>query len=84
MADSETARRMRAIAAGLQAAGLTAALHETRGVLDITAACHRPGAKDIKIILDEDGYAEIRYWNHDGAPPAQVVAVMLALIRHIP
>jgi hypothetical protein len=84
MADSETARRMRAIAAGLQAAGLAAALHETRGVLDITAACHRPGAKDIKVILDEDGYAEIRYWNHDGAPPTQVVAVMLALIRHIP
>ena len=84
MADGETARRMRAIAAGLQAAGLAAEVHETRGVLDITAAYRRPGAKDVKIIFDEDGYAEVRYWNHDGAPPAQIVAVMLTLIRHIP
>jgi hypothetical protein len=75
---------MRAIAAGLQAAGLAAEVHETRGVLDITAACHRPTTKDVKVILDEDGYAEVRYWNHDGAPPAQVVSVMLTLIRHIP
>ena len=34
-----TARRMRAIAAALTAAGLTTHLHDTSGVLDITPRC---------------------------------------------
>ena len=37
----ETAQRMRAIAAGLTAAGLDACLNETRGVLDVTATLDR-------------------------------------------
>jgi hypothetical protein len=69
----QTARRMRAIAADLAAAGLDARVHDTRGVLDITATWGRPGRRgDVEVVLDDDLYAEIRYWNAPDATPAQV------------
>ena len=52
---AEIIARMRAIAAGLHAFGLDARVHDTRGVLDITATAYRPGSKDIEVICDEDG-----------------------------
>jgi hypothetical protein len=76
---------MSAIATGLVAAGLAAAVHDTRGVLDVTATLDRPGGKAIEVIVDDDGYAEIRYWNPPGASPAQVtatIAAVLAVIGH--
>ncbi len=79
----ETARRMRVIAAGLTAAGLTAHLHDTRGVLDVTAALHRPGGKETDVIVDDDGYVEIRYWNRPGATPDQVTAVITRALAAI-
>jgi hypothetical protein len=42
----ETEERMRAIAAELTAAGLDAHLHDTRGVLDITATVHQPACRE--------------------------------------
>jgi hypothetical protein len=71
-----TAARMRAIAAALTAAGLDAHVHETRGVLDITATWHRPGSKPVEIIYDEDDYAQISYWSAPGATPTQIVAII--------
>jgi hypothetical protein len=71
-----TAGRMAAIAAGLQAAGLDARVHDTLGVLDVTATAHQPAGKDIDIIVDEDHYVEIRYWSLADATPGQVVAVI--------
>lgn len=69
----DRAPRMRAIAAELAAAGLDARLHDTRGVLDMTATLHQPGRRtDIEVVLDDDLYAEIRYWNAPDATPAQV------------
>jgi hypothetical protein len=73
---AETAGRMAAIAAALTAAGLDAQVNDTRGVLDITAAWHRPGCKDIEIIYDEDRYAQISYWSAPDATPAEVVATI--------
>ncbi len=72
----ETARRMRAVAADLTAAGLTAQVNQTGGVLDITATLDRPSGKPVEIIYDADGYTEISYWNDPDATPAQVVAVI--------
>jgi hypothetical protein len=72
----ETARRMRAIAAGLNAAGLDVHLHQTCGVPDISATVHRPGHKPVEIVYDEDDYAQISYRNDPGATPAQAVAVI--------
>jgi hypothetical protein len=65
----ETERRMRAITAGLTAAGLVSCLNVTRGVLDITATLERPGGKPSQVIIDEDGYIEVRYWNRPDATP---------------
>jgi len=65
---AETIARMRAIATGLHAFGLDARVHDTRGVLDITATAYRPGSKDIEVICDEDGYVQISYWNEPSPP----------------
>jgi hypothetical protein len=73
---ADPARRIRAVAAELTGAGLTTHLHETRAALDVTATLHRPGRKDAEVIVDEDGYVEIRYWNNPGATPAQITATI--------
>jgi hypothetical protein len=74
---------MHATAAALAATGLDAKVHSTRGVLDITASLHQSAGRSVEVIVDEDGYAEIRYWNAPGAPPAQVVAVITAALAAI-
>jgi hypothetical protein len=80
----EAALRMRAIAAGLRAAGLTARLHRSRAGWDITAVLARSGGRESEVVIDEDGYTEIRYWNPPGATPdqiARVIAGALAVIH---
>ena len=79
----ETARRMRAITTGLTDAGLVACLNETRGVLDISATLDRPGGKASEVIVDEDGYVELRYWNHPGATPEHITAVIIRALAAI-
>jgi hypothetical protein len=79
----ETERGMRAIAAGLGAGGLVAEVNQTRGVLDITAALQRPGSKPAEVVVDEDGYVELRYWNRPGATPEQVTTVILRALATI-
>jgi hypothetical protein len=78
--DPGTAARMRATAAALAAAGLDAKVHSTRGVLDITASLHQPGGRSVEVVVDEDGYVQISYWNAAGATPAQVAAVITAAL----
>jgi hypothetical protein len=80
---SQSARRMSTIATGLAGAGLAAAVHDTRGVLDVTAALDRPGGKATEVIVDEDGYVQISYWNAPGATPAQAVEVITAVLAAI-
>jgi hypothetical protein len=79
----ETERWMRAIAAGLTAAGLAAQVNETRGVLDITATLQRPGGKSAEVVVDEDGYVELRYGNRPGAAPDQVTTVIVRALAAI-
>jgi hypothetical protein len=74
---------MRATAAALAAAGLDAKVHSTRGVLDITASLHQPGGRSVEVIVDEDGYVQICYWNAHGATAAQVVEVITAVLAAI-
>jgi len=83
VAASQNARRMSAIATGLAGAGLAAAVHDTRGVLDVTATWDQPGAKATEVLVDEDGYVEIRYWNHPDATPEQVTAVITGALAAI-
>jgi hypothetical protein len=81
--DPQTVARMHAIAADLATAGLDAQVHDTRGVLDVTACLGEPGAKPIEVIIDDDGYAQVSYWNPPGATPAQATATITALVAAI-
>jgi hypothetical protein len=83
MAETVTRQRMQAIAAGLSAAGLTTRVHETQGVLDVTATLDRPSVKAIEVVIDDDGYAELRYWNPPGATPDQVTGVIVRALAAI-
>jgi flagellar basal body rod protein FlgF len=74
---------MRAIAAALTAAGLNAQVHQTRGVVDITATWHRPGSKDIDLTLDDDGYIAVSWWSPAGAAPAQVTALISRVLAAV-
>jgi hypothetical protein len=81
--DPQTVARMHAAAAALAAAGLDAKVHSTRGVLDITASLHQPGGRPVEVIVDEDGYVQISYWNAPGATPAQVAELITAALAAI-
>ncbi len=78
-----TAARMQEIAAGLHAAGLDAHVHQTAGVLDVTAELGWPGGKATEVIIDEDHYVEIRYWNRPGATSGQVTGVIVRALAAI-
>jgi hypothetical protein len=73
---ARTTLRMHAIAAGLQAGGLDARVHDTRGVLDIRATLYNSGGKGTDVTIDEDGYVTLTYWNDPGATPAQIIGVI--------
>jgi hypothetical protein len=79
----ETEQRMRAIAAGLGSGGLVAQVNQTRRVFDITATLERPGGKSAEVVVDEDGYVELRFWNRPGATPEQVTTVILRALATI-
>jgi anti-sigma regulatory factor (Ser/Thr protein kinase) len=77
------AERMRAMAADLTAHGLTTHLTDSRAGLDLTATLSPSGKREAELILDEDGYAELRYWNPPGTPPAQVTATALRALQAV-
>lgn len=77
------AARMRVIAAGLAAHGLTTHLTDSRAGLDLTATLSPSGKREAEFLLDEDGYAELRFWNPPGTSPAQVTATAIRALRAI-
>jgi hypothetical protein len=77
------AEAMRAIAADLAACGLTTRLTDSRAGLDLTAAPDSGRLREPEFWLDEDGYAELRYWMAPGTPPAEAVAIALRVLRAI-
>ena len=72
----ETVVRMDAIAAGLQARGLQARVHDTHGVLDIRATLSDPAGKGTEVTVDEDGYVSVSYWNDPAATPIEIIEVI--------
>lgn len=70
--EEEATRRLRAVAAELSAVGLAISLHRTRAGLDLTATLHQPGRRETDVLIDEDGYTELRYWADPAATPAQL------------
>ncbi len=81
--DPDIAARMRATAAALTGAGLAAQVNQTQGVLDITASLGQPGGKPIEVIVDEDKYVQVSYWNPPAATPARVAATIAAVLAAI-
>jgi anti-sigma regulatory factor (Ser/Thr protein kinase) len=77
------AGRMRAMAADLTAHGLTTHLTDSRAGLDLTATLSPSGKREAELILDEDGYVELRYWNPPGTPPAQVTATAIRALHAV-
>jgi hypothetical protein len=74
---------MRTIQAGLAAIGLTTHLTDARAGLDLTATLRPSGKHDAEFWIDEDGYAELRYWNPPGTPPAQVTATAIRALQAV-
>jgi hypothetical protein len=71
------AERMRTIAAELAAHGLTTHMTDSRAGLDLTATLSPSGKREAEFPIDEDGYAELRYWYPPGTPSAEVSATAL-------
>ncbi len=83
-ARSDPASRIRAIAAGLTAAGVsTTANGNNITGLDVTATSRSPGHAKTEIMLDEDGYAEIRWFINPSAPPEEVSAALARILAAI-
>ena len=74
---------IRGIAAGLSAAGLAADLHETMAGLDVTAVVHQPGRRETEVIVDEDGYIELRWRTGPDATPAEVTGAITRALTAI-
>lgn len=77
------AEHMRAMETELAACGLITHLTDARAGLDLTAVLSPSGKREAEIIIDEDGYAELRYWNAPGTTPAQVAATALRALRAV-
>jgi hypothetical protein len=58
-------------------------VHNTHGVLDITARLDQPAGKGVEVICDDDGYTQVSYWNPPDATPAQVTAIIAAVLAAI-
>jgi hypothetical protein len=79
----EVMQRMLILTGLLTAAGLTAALNVTRETPDITAWLSQPGGREITILIDDDGYIELRFWARPGTTPSQVTTTLTRAISAI-
>lgn len=80
----DPAARIRAIAAGLTAVGITAATDGSNITgLAVTATTQPPGRATAEIMLDEDGYAEIRWFTNPAAPAPEITAALTRILAAI-
>jgi hypothetical protein len=79
----DVAERLRAIEIGLAAAGLSTRLHDSPAGTDLTATLRRPGKREIEVVIDADGYTELRYWASLDVTPAHTVAIVTSALAVI-
>ena len=79
----ERLQRMLVLTGLLSAAGLTASLNVTRDIPDVTAWLPQPGGRDITVIVDDDGYTELRFWARPGTSPSHITTMLTRAIRVI-
>jgi hypothetical protein len=78
------ADRIRAIAASLAAPGVATGTNGNHLTgLDVTATVRPPGRAKTEIMLDEDGYAEIRWYTNPAAPAAEVAAALTRVLAAV-
>jgi hypothetical protein len=77
---NESGRWLLAIATELSGAGLIVQLHQTRAGLDLTATRYHTDRREIEVLVDEDGYTELRYWADQAAAPAQVADIIVRVL----
>jgi hypothetical protein len=82
-AASDPGAWLRAVSSGLVESGLNARVHPTKAGWQLSAVLQRPGRREIELILDEDGYAELRWWNDHGSVPAQVTTAIIRAVTAI-
>jgi hypothetical protein len=75
------AARLHEIAASLVEVGLVTHLHRTRAGTDLTATLHPAGHRDIQVIVDEDGYTELRYWASLSTTPSAAVTTIASALE---
>jgi hypothetical protein len=75
---------IRAISAGLTATGLSAGTNGNHVTgLDVTAIARPAGRTRAEIMLDEDGYTELRWFTDLTAPPADVTDALTRILAAI-
>jgi hypothetical protein len=83
-AAEDPASRIRAIAAGLAATGVVTSTNgDNLTGLDVTATFCPPGRAKTEIMLDEDGYAEIRWHTNPSAPAAEMTAALARVVATV-
>jgi len=82
-ADRRSTERMRAVAAVLSDRGLTTHLADARTGLDLTATLTPGRQREPEFWIDEDGHAQLSYWNPPGATAAQVAATALRALEAV-
>ncbi len=80
---SAAAKRLRLIETWLAAAGLTTRLRAAPNAMDLTATLRQPGHREIEVVIDEDGYTELRYWASLSDTPAHAVAIITSTLAAI-
>lgn len=81
---SDRADWIRAIAADLAATGLAASTNGNNVTgLDVTATAAHPGRSPAELMLDEDGYAEVRWFTSTSARPAEVTAGIIRVLAAV-
>lgn len=82
-ADKRNLERVRAIDTELSALGMTTHLTDGRAGLDLTATLTPARQREPEFWIDEDGYAELRYYNPPGATPLQIAATVRRVLEMI-
>jgi hypothetical protein len=68
------------VAASLAAAGLPGRVTEAAGEACLTITTSRPGRRETEVIVDGDGYCELRWWLAQPADPGETATVITAAL----
>ncbi|HUZ24872.1 MAG TPA: hypothetical protein VMV07_14035 [Streptosporangiaceae bacterium] len=83
-APADPAGWIRAIASGLTATGIPATTNGDHiAGLDVTAVICPPGRARAEVMIDEDGWAELRWFTDRTVPPADVAAGITRVLTAI-